>query len=325
MMNEEIIIIAEHQKGEISPITYELVAFAKEIQEIIQYPINIIAIGCNIESTAKTIAEQTGINTIGINNSELELYNAESYIAILKEYFSGKNIGFILAGHTSRGFDYAPALAAKIGADCITAVEGCSYNNNNFAFTRSIHNGKIKIDLIPGSKTSVLTILPGIHKFSNADTAQSSCSYEIIESELKLVKSRTLELIETEEDDYPITDADVIVSAGRGIGKEENLEIIKELAEIFPKSAIGASRPICDSGWLDYKHQVGTTGKTVSPKLYIACGISGTVQHTSGMNEANLVVAINKDPNAAIFNVSDYCIIDDLATFISLFIKISRD
>ncbi|MBW2616973.1 MAG: electron transfer flavoprotein subunit alpha/FixB family protein, partial [Deltaproteobacteria bacterium] len=117
-----------------------------------------------------------------------------------------------------------------------------------------------------------------------------------------------------------LTEADVIVSAGKGIGRKENLEIIERLAALFPKSAVAGSRSVCDSKWLDRNRQVGYTGATVSPKLYIAAGISGATQHIAGMRSSGFIVAINSDPNAAIFNVSDVCVVEDLTTFVPVFI-----
>jgi electron transfer flavoprotein alpha subunit len=122
-----------------------------------------------------------------------------------------------------------------------------------------------------------------------------------------------------------LADADVIVSAGRGIGRQENLSLIYRLASVFSRSAVGGSRPVCDAGWLQYKQQVGMTGATVTPKLYIACGISGAMQHVSGMRGAGFIVSINTDPNAAIFNVSDVCIAEDAAEFLSLLISELKD
>ena len=123
------------------------------------------------------------------------------------------------------------------------------------------------------------------------------------------------------EGSVKLEDADVIVSAGRGIGKRENLELIRETASIFLNPAIGASRPVCDNRWLPFNQQVGITGKTVMPKLYIACGISGSQQHIAGMKNSQCIVAINKDPNAAIFSVADYCVVEDILSFLPLLVK----
>ncbi len=135
------------------------------------------------------------------------------------------------------------------------------------------------------------------------------------------LRTRSLGLKQAEADTSGISEADVLISAGMGIGDEENLEFIYALAELFPKSAVAGSRIVCDLGWLEYKCQVGVTGATVSPELYIACGISGAVQHVSGMRGSGFIVAINTDPTAAIFHTADVCIVEDLKTFIPAFIE----
>jgi electron transfer flavoprotein alpha subunit len=139
---------------------------------------------------------------------------------------------------------------------------------------------------------------------------------KVIEVTRREELSETLGTFESMHMDSTLKDGEVIVSAGRGIGKKENLSLIKRLAASFPKSAVGASRSVCDLGWLEHKHQIGTTGQSVSPKLYVACGISGAFQHVSGIKGAQTIVAINTDPHAAIFRVAHYCILEDLTTFI---------
>ena len=134
-------------------------------------------------------------------------------------------------------------------------------------------------------------------------------------------KTRSLGIKQAEADTSGISEADVLISAGMGIGDEENLEFIYALADLFPKSAVAGSRIVCDQGWLEYKCQVGVTGATVSPGLYIACGISGAVQHVSGMRGSGFIVAINTDPAAAIFHTADVCIVEDLKTFIPAFME----
>jgi electron transfer flavoprotein alpha subunit len=134
-------------------------------------------------------------------------------------------------------------------------------------------------------------------------------------------RSRSLGVKRVRTENAGLAQADVIVSAGRGIGKRENLDLIHRLAELFPRSAVGGSRPICDLGWLGYKHQIGQTGATVTPKLYIACGISGASQHLAGMRGAHFIVGINTDPHAAIFNVADVVVAEDVTTFIPTLLK----
>ena len=320
-MNEEIIIIAEHRDGKINPATFELVSFAERLRERCACTITITLIGNDIGKTAREIADITGLHVIGIENQNIAAYSAEVYVSILAGFLSARNARNICISHTSSGFEYAPALAVKLAASCITGIENIVSDNREIRFTRPAISGKIEMKISAVSPGAVLTIMPGAFKAPDFSDKSATGSYEIIQSHFSPQKTKMLKIIQAEKDDYPIAEAEVIVSAGRGIGKKENLEYIYKLAEIFERAAIGASRPVCDLGWLDYKHQVGTTGKTVAPKLYIACGISGTTQHVSGMKGSKLIIAVNTDPDAAIFNTADYCVVEDINKFIPVLIE----
>jgi electron transfer flavoprotein alpha subunit len=166
----------------------------------------------------------------------------------------------------------------------------------------------------------ILTVQPGIFKADKNSGSQSG-RVTMLAASARNRQSRSLGIKEADMDSAGIGDASVIVAAGKGIGEKENLDLIHRLAAIFPKSAVAGSRIVCDLGWLGYPCQVGVTGTTVSPQLYIACGISGAVQHVMGMQGSEFVVAINKDPSAAIFQVADICIVEDLTAFIPAFIQ----
>jgi electron transfer flavoprotein alpha subunit len=159
----------------------------------------------------------------------------------------------------------------------------------------------------------------GIHKGPSLSLEihpESKGSVHIIRTNFVPIASQTLEIKESKKGELNLGDADVIVSAGRGVRNPENIHLLEELAKIFPKSALGGSKAACDLGWLAYQHQIGITGQTVSPRLYIACGISGSVQHISGMRGSQTIIGINSDPDASIFNVADYGIVENLETFI---------
>ena len=222
---------------------------------------------------------------------------------------------YICMAHNTNGLDAAPALAVKINAVCITGVEKITRADDGICFTRSIYNDRITTQLIPESRTSVLTFQPGVFKpdtnFNKNSGKITTVNLPLFVDDYQLIKYKT-----NEADTAALDNADIIISAGNGIREKEDLDLIYQLAELFPKSAVTGSRPICDKKWLKYSQQVGVTGTTVKPKLYIACGISGSSQHISGMRDSRFIVSINTDPHAAIFNISDVCIIEDLTTFI---------
>jgi electron transfer flavoprotein alpha subunit len=175
--------------------------------------------------------------------------------------------------------------------------------------------GKVVADFVSQAEITIVTVQPGSFKAGEPDGIEAG-SIESRTVSFSPHRSRTRGTKCADIGHSGLEEAEAIVAAGRGIGNEESVHLIERLASLLPRSAIAGSRPVCDAGWLEYKQQVGMTGATVSPNLYIACGISGSVQHLCGMRGAEFIVAINKDPNAAIFNESDVCVVEDLATFL---------
>ena len=341
-MNDEIIVIAELSDGRVLPVTYELTAFARAIAAGDSCPVRIMVPGRDIQAAARGLADETGMDVIALEGDALDPYNAEAWMTALAPWLVVQKPRYVCIPHTSRGCDFAPGLAVRLGAACITAVESFRRQDGVISFTRSIFNGKIRMHVAPLMDVTVLSVLPGA--FNAAEESQGSpgssplpgikqdgCSkpcrstahVEVLKIQDRPEKIQALGVIPAAAQDLDLALADVIVSAGRGIGAEENLELIRRMAGLFPKSAVGCSRAVCDRGWLGHKHQIGLTGRTVAPKLYIACGISGAVQHIAGMRGSRVIVAINKDPRAAIFQVADVGIVEDLSTFIPLLISYS--
>ena len=314
-MKERILVIAEHHKGHIVPTTYEAITFALELNSLARAKVLVMILGKSVNGMANMLAETTGLDVLGLEGDHLEFYNAEQYKHAIEHAIGNINPLYICMTHTAMGLDLAPGLAVRLNASCITAVEGIKPNGGKLSFVRSMYGGKIQAEIIPELKKSIITLLPGAWK-ARERYPDKKGSVQIKDVHRGVSISRTFSVKESEEESLNLDDADVIVAAGRGIGTEENLHLVKDLAKIFNKSAIGASKAVCDLGWLGYKYQIGMTGRTVSPRLYIACGISGSSQHISGMKDSQTVVSINLDPNAAIFNVSNYCIVEDVTTFI---------
>ena len=319
-MDRSIVIIAEHFEGRLTPVTYELLAFALELQQLHPGDVKAVILGDEITGLAREIANNTALDVTAIKVPGLVSYDGQAYRTILGEVLPDLNAKYVCIGHTSQGWDFAPALAVRLGTACITGVERVFPEDGLICFTRTIYNGKVAAEITPVTESAILTIQPGIFKPARPEDG-SPGSVDIRTAAFMPHRSRPVGIKLAKEERSALTEAEVIVSAGRGIGKKENLDLIYRLAALFTKSAVGGSRPVCDSGWLEHKHQVGITGATVAPKLYVACGISGAAQHLSGMRGAGFVVAINTDPDAAIFNVADVCITGDLTAFIPAFIR----
>jgi len=320
MTEQSIIIIAEHMEGQVRPVTYELVECALRLQRISPMPIKILILGKDVGELAREIAQNSGQEVSAIQVPDLAEYNGEIYRNLLERLLKDDHSRFVCVAHSSQGLDFAPALAVSLRAGCITGVEDVYDNDGQLIFVRPIYGGKIVSHASAKSETTVLSILPGIFKPSGTERGKTG-SVNIQSMPDPALKTRSLGIKQAEADTSGISEADVLISAGMGIGDEENLEFIYALADLFPKSAVAGSRIVCDQGWLEYKCQVGVTGATVSPGLYIACGISGAIQHVSGMRGSGFIVAINTDPAAAIFHTADVCIVEDLKTFIPAFIE----
>ena len=319
-MTNEIAVIAEHADGRVNPVTYELIAFAKKFPKAISQAIRVLILGAEIQNPAREIADECGLDVTGFEVPDMPVYNGELYNKILAQHFSAARPRYVCIAHTSRGSDFAPALAIELNGACISGIEDVLIYEEKVCFARPVYGGKIIAHVRPLAGTSILTIQPGLFKpDQQSDQKPGSVAIRKVSTKSRWWQSMGLKQITM--DTQGVTDADVVVAAGQGIGDRDNLDLINQLASIFAKSAIAGSRIVCDLGWLEYGCQVGITGASVSPQLYIACGISGAIQHVTGMRGSDLIVAINKDPAAAIFQVADICVVEDLTTFIPILIE----
>jgi electron transfer flavoprotein alpha subunit len=311
MGNPTMHIIAEQRKGCITQETYELVAFARMIGKG-ENPVFLLP-GKDIEEPAREISQRTGCDVIALTGHHLEHYNVLSYAHALMEVLQEEAAAWVCLPHTSMGYDLAPRLAVLLKAACVTGVESAGQGS----LSRAVFSGRFREEIVPKTHRVVVTVLPGAFYACEERTGPAG-EVKVMEAAFSDLPSQTLGTAESVLRDSLLKDAEVVVSAGRGIRKKENIPLIKRLAAVFPRSAIGASRSVCDLGWFEHQHQIGTTGQTVAPRLYIACGISGAFQHVSGMRGAQTIVAINTDIHATIFQVAHYCIVEDLTTFIPI-------
>jgi len=321
-MTNAITVIAEHAGGRLKPVTFELIAFAKKLRQSKSPAIQVLILGAEIKSLAQEIAGESGLDVVGFEIPAMPDYNGELYSRILAEYFNADRPLYVCIAHTSRGSDFAPALAMDLKGACISGIEDVLTFEDGVRFARPVYGGKLIAHIRPLADTSVLTIQPGIFKPDIQPDQKSGPGRVVIRKvAAKAHQWRSMGVKQAAGTAKGIAEAEVVVAAGQGIGDKDNLELINQLASIFAKSAIAGSRIVCDLGWLEYGCQVGVTGATVSPQLYLACGISGAIQHISGMRGSDFIVAINKDPAAAIFQVADVCVVEDLRTFLPILIE----
>lgn len=329
-MGKKTAIIAEHHNGVLSSVTYELLTLAKRIQEIEAGDICFFILGADTEKPALTLSTCTGEPVHAVCIPGLAQYNGALYKKALSALFSQTPFDYILAPHSSSGMDYAPALSIALEGSCITGVEDVVRTEGALCFVRSLFGGKISARLFADAGPVVLTLQPGVLKAFPPEEKDQGPKKAIGPNQGPIERS----VLDITDDNMTYTGtkaspsegsdlarADVIISGGRGIRDPQNYKYIEMLAKLFPRSATGGSRPICDYKWIPYGKQVGITGATVSPKLYIACGISGAPQHVEGMKGAGFIAAINTDPEAPVFQIADVCIVEDLMEFIPFFIE----
>ncbi len=314
---EVIAIIVEHTVGGVPDITVDQVGFALRAAGFIDAKVHAILVGDDVRNHAELVALKWGIQTTSVRVPGMRHYQWDVCLDALDFVLRQMPITGVILGQTPYGMEIAPALAIRLGGSCVSGVNFVEYDSGQFVFHRALFGGKISARITFGMSPWVVTIQPGVFNSS----APEDCEKASINWKEVPVKPSRIRFIDTERvsgGDVKLQQAKVVIAGGRGIGKRDNMKLLHELAAVIPGSVVGASRPICDAGWLDYNRQIGLTGSTIRPKLYIACGISGAFQHVVGMRESEFVVAINKDPNAAIFNHADVAIVADLVDLLPI-------
>ena len=307
----ELFVIVEHRLGETRDITYEMLWKAGELAQKLSHTVTAIILGHDVKSLAETISDRAD-KIIIFDDERLKNFNADTHKEIIYTLIEESKPAFTLIGNTSWGMELAPCLSVKTGlplaTDCIDIIP----KDDTIIAQRQMFNGKIFANVsFTEPKGCLITIRAGVFPKDKIGDRKA----EIIQQDFPLadlpVKKSFVEFVEMAAGDVDITQAELLVSVGRGIGEEENISLIKELAEALG-GVVSCSRPIVDKNWLPKYLQVGTSGKSVTPKVYIAVGISGAFQHLAGISGAGTVIAINKDPKAPIFRTADYGIVDDL-------------
>ncbi|HDD36298.1 MAG TPA: electron transfer flavoprotein subunit alpha/FixB family protein [Archaeoglobus veneficus] len=300
-----VFVVAEHRMNELNPISIEMLNLANTIKG--DGTSEAIVIGKDVGAFAEELSKYADV-VWKIEDDSLENYNPELYVDVLLQLFANNKPDVVLIGNTSCGSEFAPYLAAKMSAPIVTDVVAVD-TSDGIKVSRYIFQGKLMTDLkLKDAETYVLTIRQGVFKEG------SEVNGEIKDSGIKPSKEparKFVRYIEPEVGEVDISQADVIVAVGRGIEDESNIELAEELAELLG-GVVAGSRPVIDNGWLPKDRQVGISGKIVKPKLYLALGISGAFQHVMGMKDSELIIAINKDPEAPIFGVAHYGIVGDI-------------
>lgn len=321
-------VFAEQRDGEIMPVTYELMGAGRELADDLGEELSVIIVGNKVEDKVDALQKYPVDKIYFVDHPLLSNYRTNFYTKVLFELVKKYQPEILLLGATSLGRDLAPRLATRLKtgltADC-TSLK-IDKEKRNLIQIRPAFGGNVMASIIsPYHRPQMATVRPKVMKKISTQE-KSSCDVIRIEPDLsgedELV--RIVGKVREESGVQDLQEAEVIVSGGRGLGKPENFSLIRRLAELLG-GAVGASRAVVDAGWIPSYHQVGQTGKTVQPKLYIACGISGAIQHQVGMRNSEVIVAINKDPDAPIFNIATYGVVEDLHKFLPVLIKKLED
>ncbi len=318
-MNKPVLAIAEQREGTLRRITFEVIGEARRLADKLNTELNVTILGFNISSLADILRFHSPYKVLVADNRILENYNSEAYINILTDVVSKIEPSIILLGATSIGKDVAPRLAARLKTNLISECISLDTNDTLLTSVRPIYGGKTRATVTSNTpKYQIATLRQNIFKPSIENRSKTAI-LEKIDTEILPENPRVQikEIIPPPKTAVNLTEARIIVSGGRGMKAPENFKMLEELANILG-GALGVSRPVVDAGWVGHEHHVGLTGKIVTPELYIACGISGAIQHQAGMSTSKCIVAINKDPDAPIFKIADYGIVGDLFTIVPL-------
>jgi len=308
---KEIIVLAEHRKGELRDVTWEMLSKGRQLAESAGADLGVALFGKGMNHLAEALKPKAN-KIFLIEDERLEFYNSETYEKVLTQLMTERKPFLTLIGHTATGMDFAPSLAAHLKMPLATDCIGIDLQGETFSLTRQVYGGKINAAVSFVKKGPyMVTVRSGA--FSVLEKPPLAGEIVTLPSPLtdEGLARRFLQYVEAAAGEVDITQADILVAVGRGIKEAANIPMVKELADAIG-GALACSRPVVDKKWLPKGCQVGTSGKTVKPKVYIAIGISGTFQHIAGMKGAGTVIAINKDPKAPIFSVAQYGIVADL-------------
>jgi electron transfer flavoprotein alpha subunit len=321
---KNIWVFAEQKDSTIQPVVYELLGKASELSKALGCKVAAVLLGDDVEKNVGELAARGADIVYLVQAKELRYFVDEAYTNILVELVNEYKPEILLCGATSIGRSLVSRVAVRINTGLTADCTGLDIDPSTKGLlqTRPAFGGNIMATIIcPNKRPQMATVR---HKVMKENAPVEGRSAEVIKKQYPahLFHSRTkiLDVIKEIESTVNLAEADIIVSGGRGLGKPENFSVVRELAEALG-AGVGASRAAVDAGWISYAHQVGQTGRTVSPKIYIACGISGQIQHLAGMQSSKIIVAINKDPYAPIFQVATYGIVGDIFEVVPLLTK----
>jgi len=313
-MPDTILVVVEQREGKLNRVSWETLTAGQALAAETGWTLEAAVVGGSVGNFANEVAAKKVSKVYAVESAKLELYTPDAFSAALKPFIESKQPKLVLMPHTYQVRDFIPKLATAMGRTAITDCIGYKKEGGKLLFTRQMFQGKLAADVSFACDAPwFVTFQNGAFRGDKAEAGGSAAPVETVNVQIAdgVIRNQPHEVFKEAKQAVDLTQAEIIVSVGRGIKEQKNIELAKQLAEALG-GELAASRPICDSGWLPMDRQIGSSGQTVAPKLYLALGISGAIQHIVGMKGAKTIIAINKDSEAPIFEIADFAVVGNL-------------
>jgi len=313
-MSDTILVVVEQREGKLNRVSWETLTAGQTLAAETGWTLEAAVVGSGVAGFASEVAGKKVAKVYAIESPRLEPYTPDAFAAALKEFIESRRPKIVLMPHTYQVRDFVPKLATAMGRTAISDCIGFKKDGDKLLFTRQMFQGKLAADVSFACDAPwFVTFQNGAFRGDKVEAGASAASVETVNVEIadNVIRNKPQAVFKEAKQAVDLTQAEIIVSIGRGIKEQKNIELAKQLAEALG-GEIAASRPICDSGWLPMDRQIGSSGQTVAPKLYLALGISGAIQHIVGMKGSRTIVAVNKDSEAPIFEIADYAVVGNL-------------
>ena len=320
-MNGNVLVLCERKDQDLDNITWELLCKGRMVADQWGTQLGALLIGSQLDQSIKDLSSSGADVVLTAAHPSLDAYSAELYSAVITAAVDSFDPGLVLMGYTYLGMEVGPAVSVRLGGTLVTNCTALDVKGGNVSVIRSMFGGTLQASIeLAGPAPYIVSFEKGALPRDLQPSSEAVIDPVSIDLDAIPTRSKIMEILAPEAGDIDITKANVLVSAGRGVGGPDKIQIIRDLADALG-GAVACSRPVADMGWLGVAHQVGISANTVSPEIYIACGISGASQHVTAMRDSGTIIAINKDPNAPIFRVADYGVVGDLAEVVPALIK----
>ena len=320
---DTILVVVEQREGKLNRVSWETIAAGQAIAAQTGWTLEAAVVGSGVAAIAVEIAAKKLAKAYAVESARLEPYTPDAFAYALQQFLQRHPAQLVLMPHTYQVRDFVPKLATALQTTVVSDVIGYKYQGGKLLLTRQMFQGKFVADVsFAGSGPCFVTFQNGSFRADKVEAGAAAAPLETLTIDVPdgVVRNQPQEVFKEAKQAVDLTQAAIIVSVGRGIKEQKNIELAKQLAEALG-GELAASRPICDNGWLPMDRQVGSSGQTVAPKLYLALGISGAIQHIVGMKGSRSIVAINKDSEAPIFEIADYAVVANLFDIVPLLIE----